>query len=112
MAAFYVEVADVVHAFLKLLCSYLTKLKMMGLGGSLFHNGAGKRFLLLLLQLIETQQTFIKTSTTNDSTSDWCGFRSIKVEGKAAREDFVKIVSGKSGHDMTTYDMKYLSHVG
>lgn len=64
-------------------------------GLKLFRNGAGKKFIEKLCELICCDDMLVKTSTTTDSVSDWCGYPPVEsVETIKDKADYIKLLSG------------------
>lgn len=60
----------------------------------LFHNGAGKELIKVLCHVMECENVLIKTSTSNDSKTDWCGYGTVDPEIVTRKEDYILLLSG------------------
>ena len=69
----------------------MREVKQRGL--NIFHNGAGKHLVEMLLDCIDSEGVLIKTSTTTDSVNDWCGYSPTDIS-IACKDDYIKLLSG------------------
>lgn len=70
-------------------------------GLDLFHNGAGKMFVLRLCEMIVDSNILIRVSTTNNLAHDWCGFAPKQEGSVSKKEDYRDWYRPNTGYTYT-----------